>query len=86
MEATLSQTQAMVAPLMATLETLVASVALMGNNSSSVASPPPAPATPNPEKSGGDDPLDQGTPPAVDPEVPPPESPARKEKRFRLMR
>lgn len=88
METTLTETRAMVAPLMATLETLVASVALMGNSSSSVASPLPAPVTPSPAKSDGADLLAAGTPEVVPPEAlePKPESPARKEKRFRLMR
>lgn len=84
MEATLTETRAMVGPLMATLETLTAAV----SNLSSVASPLPAPVTPSPAKSDGADPLEAATPVVVAPEAvePKPESPARKEKRFRLMR
>lgn len=84
MEATLAETRAMVAPLMATLETLVASV----NNLSSAGSQRPAPVTPNPASANADDLPVVATPEVVESAAvePKPESPARKEKRFRLMR
>lgn len=84
METTLSETRALVAPLMATLETLTASVALLVNNSPSVASPPLAPETPSPSSGSGDGLPEVVTPEAAAPEVP--QSPPKKEKRFRLMR
>lgn len=82
----MSELRTMVLPLQATMESLVASVALLVNNSSSAVSQPPAPVTPSPESGSVDAPPDQGTPPVVAPEPEVPPSPARKEKRFRLMR
>ena len=86
MQTELSETRAMVAPLMTTLETLTGSVALLANSSQSAGSPSSEPATPNPQSANADGRPDQGTPAVVPPEPEPQPSPARKEKRFRLMR